>query len=137
MAVPSVSRLTSLTYLTYGRDIGFDNVSYVCVHMPGRSNCFVSDSIAQPHPGDGSQTTHFRCSQFSSTFRMYGPCQKLAYFAFCQSGTFSLPNAAEASDIRLFTSEEFETTLPRNTSLFTCLTVLPSRSTAGSLQDVI
>ena len=47
---------------------------------------------------------------YSLTFR------GLLISRFCQIGIFSLPNAAEASDVLLLTSsEEFGTTLPRNT----------------------
>ena len=46
-------------------------------------------------------------------------------------GIFSHQNAVEASDNRLLTSsEDFGTTLPRNTSSLTCSTLLPSSTAA-------
>ena len=69
---------------------------------------------------------------YSLTFR------GLLISRFYQIGILSLPNAAEASDIRLLTSlDELGTTLPRNTNSLTCLTLLPSSTTAWSLGDMI
>ena len=39
---------------------GFYSVGYRCVHMEGCSHSFVSDSIAQLHTRDGSQTSNFK-----------------------------------------------------------------------------
>ena len=41
-----------------------DNVCYGCVHMKGRSHCFVYESVTQLHIGDGSQASHFISSDF-------------------------------------------------------------------------
>ena len=74
---------------------------------------------------------HFKCLQVSAIFRMSAlyslsfRCLLIQHF--CQIGIYSLPNAAEASVIRLLTSsEKFGTTLPRNTNSLTCLTLLLS-----------